>query len=206
MTALPQQHEDALGPQLALADLTSASLIDRAARLKIDNDTSLKIAGELLVQIKGEIKCVEAQWEPLVKSAHATHKLATALRNNEAEPLIAAEASLKKMIADYQVAQAKAMREAEERMTAQLQAEAREAGVAPEQLSGLAVVAPPPAKVAGVSTRVVWKHRIIDEALIPREYLVPNEKAIAGVVASLGPQAKIPGVEVYEDTIVSARA
>jgi hypothetical protein len=61
-----------------------------------------------------------------------------------------------------------------------------------------------PPKVEGVSLRKGWAFRIVDAAKIPRKYLVPDEKAIGGVVKALGQQARIPGVEVYRDTTVAA--
>lgn len=61
-------------------------------------------------------------------------------------------------------------------------------------------------KVAGVSSRQVWKFEIVDPELLPRKFLVPDEKAIGDVVRSLGDKADIPGVRVYADTIISSRS
>ena len=54
-------------------------------------------------------------------------------------------------------------------------------------------------KVAGLKTREVWKFEIVDPSLLPREYLVPDEAAIRGVVNSLKDRTKIPGVRVFPD-------
>ena len=77
------------------------------------------------------------------------------------------------------------------------------APVAPRYVAP-APVAPAVARTSGVTTRAVWKHRIVDESRIPREYLVVNEKAIAEVVKRTGGKVQIPGVEVYSEAIVTA--
>lgn len=56
-----------------------------------------------------------------------------------------------------------------------------------------------------------WKPRVIDFAQVPRQYLVVNERALQAAVDGLKAQggkiedAKIPGVEVYEDIQTSIR-
>ncbi len=61
-------------------------------------------------------------------------------------------------------------------------------------------------KVAGISTRKQWCFRITDAALVPREYLVIDEKKIGGVVRALKDAANIPGVEAYEEDVIASRA
>jgi colicin import membrane protein len=53
-----------------------------------------------------------------------------------------------------------------------------------------------PPKVAGINGRMVPQFEITDASLLPREYLVPDEKKIRGVVNALKQDAKIPGVTV----------
>lgn len=67
-----------------------------------------------------------------------------------------------------------------------------------------APVVPEIARTKGVSTREVWKFRIVDETKIPREYLEVNEMAIRAVVTRTNGKIKIPGIETYPDTQVAA--
>ena len=60
-------------------------------------------------------------------------------------------------------------------------------------------------KVKGISTRKKWSFEIVDVDKIPREYLVPNEVAIGGVVRALKGATNIPGVRVVSTDIMSAR-
>ena len=69
-----------------------------------------------------------------------------------------------------------------------------------------AVVLPDAPKIDGVSTRRVWKFTISDVKLLPAMYLLADEKKIGKVVRALGGETNIPGVEVYEDDVVSARS
>lgn len=51
-----------------------------------------------------------------------------------------------------------------------------------------------------VTTRTIVKVRVIDEAAVPREYMMPNLPKITEAV--LRQNAEIPGVERYEDKII----
>lgn len=74
-------------------------------------------------------------------------------------------------------------------------------------------VPPPPPVVAaaiprvpGVTTRRVWRARVIDFQRLPDEYKLPNQSAIDAVVRKLGSNHGIPGVEAYEDAVGAIRA
>jgi hypothetical protein len=49
-----------------------------------------------------------------------------------------------------------------------------------------------------VTRRMAPKFRIKDAAILPRQYLMPNEVAIGGVIRSLRENHGIPGVEYFE--------
>jgi hypothetical protein len=49
-----------------------------------------------------------------------------------------------------------------------------------------------------------WKFRVTNEKLIPREYLKADEIKIGGVVRALKGSTNIPGVEVYNESIINA--
>lgn len=61
-------------------------------------------------------------------------------------------------------------------------------------------------KSAGVSSVETWKFRITNVDLIPREYMTPDEKGIAGVVKSMRNKTNIPGIEVYPEGAARFRA
>jgi DNA-binding PadR family transcriptional regulator len=54
-------------------------------------------------------------------------------------------------------------------------------------------------KVQGMSFRTIWKYRIDNESLIPRQYLIPDEKKIGAVIRANQGKISIPGVTPYEE-------
>ncbi len=59
--------------------------------------------------------------------------------------------------------------------------------------------------VAGISTRKVWKFRIVDVNKIPREFLIPDEKLIGKMGEVTKGTKKIDGVEFYSENIIVSR-
>lgn len=63
----------------------------------------------------------------------------------------------------------------------------------------------PVARAAGTAVRRPWKFEITDPTLIPREYLIPDEKKIGELARSLKEKAAIPGVAFFEDMAIGGR-
>lgn len=61
-----------------------------------------------------------------------------------------------------------------------------------------------PPKVSGLSSRQVWKYRVKNLSLVPREYLMLDEKKTGGVVRAMKADTNIPGIEVYPETDYAA--
>ena len=124
---------------------------------------------------------------------------------------------------------ARKRREADDAKAAKLAAEGREAEAEQKRIQAaereeqrlrdaeakrIAAEAAPPApvvhleqpKVAGVSKRENWTFEIVDENQIPREYLMPDEKMIRGVVRATKGKQQIPGVRIYAETIIASRS
>ena len=54
-----------------------------------------------------------------------------------------------------------------------------------------------------VKFRDRWVFQIVDPSIIPREFLMPDEKKIGGVVSALKEDHGIPGIKAWNDPIVS---
>jgi hypothetical protein len=63
----------------------------------------------------------------------------------------------------------------------------------------------PKATAAGTSARTNWKFRITDPDLIPRQWLVPDEREIGAYVRMHKDKAVIPGIEIYNDITIGGR-
>ena len=59
-------------------------------------------------------------------------------------------------------------------------------------------------KVAGISVRKSWKHRVTDSRKVPREYLIVNEKMLADFAKATKGQIAVDGVEFYVEEIMAA--
>lgn len=81
----------------------------------------------------------------------------------------------------------------------------REAAKAPVEVPAPVSLQSTTPKIEGISSRKNWTFRIVNESLVPREYLVPDEKKIRGVVKALKEKAKIPGVEVFAEESVAVK-
>ncbi|MFA5298154.1 MAG: hypothetical protein WC389_08110 [Lutibacter sp.] len=105
-------------------------------------------------------------------------------------------------------------REAEAKAASLKTAKAREAAEANaaalrEQAAAVASVVPVVESkveaVSGISTRKVWKFRIVDVNKIPREYMIPDEKFIGKMAEATKGTKKIDGIEFYSEDIIAAR-
>jgi hypothetical protein len=118
-------------------------------------------------------------------------------RERQAKAREAAEAARKEQERLAKLA-AKAEARGDERKAEQFQD--RAAGVVPEYV--------PPAAAApeGVSSRGVWKFRVTDPSLVPREYMLVDGAKLGAVVRAMKESTNIPGVEVYKESVVAVRA
>lgn len=60
-------------------------------------------------------------------------------------------------------------------------------------------------EVNGISTKKIWKFRIVDVNKIPRKYMVPDEKLIGKMGRVTNGKEQIDGVEFYSEDVISAR-
>lgn len=142
------------------------------------------------------------------QEASFTDRLDSAERVAKAEMIRYQQAEEAKRIAEQRRLQAEAdekarkNREAAEKAAAKLKTpELREermaqAAAITAPVVDVAQVAP---KVAGVAMKKVWKARVVDVALVPREYMTVNQSALDAVARSTKGAVKIPGVEMFEE-------
>ena len=56
-----------------------------------------------------------------------------------------------------------------------------------------------------VSTKKLWRFKIVDVNKIPREFLIPNEKLLQSLATSSKESAKVEGVDFYFEETISAK-
>lgn len=213
---LPVPVDDVARRAMSITDQSRAHLV-------FDEDTYKKalILYDAIRNLEDEVDRV---FDPIIKRAHEAHKEALAQKKAQRKPLEEAEAEINLKAREWRrrqdearlkaeaEAMAAARREAEEqrlREAAELEAQGRQDEAS--MILDMPVIAIAPAvspaipcvpKVDGVSARKVWKFRIVNEAMIPRQYLSPDPVKIGAVVRACKGTTSIPGVEVYcEDTL-----
>ncbi len=210
-------------PTLAI-EKQLVSVQESARVLEIRSADDYVRAGEISKSISYLRKEVEATFNPIIAKAHEAHKEACEQKKKHMLPLDIAQNRVDRLLLAWQSEQEAIRRAEEDRLATIAKKEADDRAMAEaEELqrqgeSHLADVvietqatAPAPVvsipssvpKVQGFAKRVNWRWRVKNVALIPREYMQPNEIAIGGVVRSLKDKTQIAGVEVYpEDSAI----
>lgn len=158
--------------------------------------------------------------EPCAK-AHEAHKSLTAKRKSLLDPIKAGLDIVSKKLGEYEAeqereakrqAQALSQMETEARRkeaelyaeqlldqghTAEAAAQLRHAENLPEAVVEVETHRPEAAK--GGTTRTTWKFDITDESLLPREFLMPDDKAIRAYINAKKDRAQIPGVRIWSE-------
>jgi hypothetical protein len=206
------------------------SIVDQARAVKVTDAETYTVAGSLWKAIGDMIKEVKDTFDPICDAAHKAHKAAVEKRAKYLDPLTAAQKSVKGLMSAYDAEQERIRRaeqarieaemrkkEEERRIQEAIEAEAalKAQGAGKEEIaketsailetpvSVAPVVLPKstPKLAGGPVYRTVWKARIINERLIPREYLTVDMVKINGVVRSLKGATQIPGIQAYEERV-----
>jgi hypothetical protein len=199
-----------------------ALTIVEAAKLVVIRDNSDYIAaGTLWKELQAMSKEIKETFDPLILIAHTMHKDTIAKRDQYLAPVEKATRAVKGMMSTYDAAQER-IRDAEQTRLqelarkqeeeAQLQA-AIAAEAAGQKAEADAILAEPiiaptvivqkatPKVAGGPVFRTIWKFRITDAGLLPREYLMADEVKIGQVVRALKGMTNIPGVQAYEERV-----
>jgi hypothetical protein len=219
---------------MATAELVPVANIEKnvlttteyAAAIAVATHEQYTEACDFIKAVARTRKEVEDTFGPIKQKAHAAWKETVAQENKFLAPLDQATTLVKGKIGSFLAEQERqrraeeekareiARKEAEDRAIAEAAELARQGeSKAAEQVIEQAVSAPAPVvvipnavqKQEGIATRKVWKYRIVNTSLIPREYLAVDEQKIGQVVRAMKDMAKIPGVEVYSEDTVSVR-
>jgi hypothetical protein len=196
----------------------------KANAITITNQATYDLAANTLLAIKDLRKQINESYDPIISKAFSAHREACSQKKKVEEPLIMAEGIIKTNLGAFVREQERIRQEAErqareaaakleEELRIQQAVMAEEAGfdeAAIEEVLQTPIPLPAPViaptfdKVSGISSRKIWKWRIVNETLIPREYLQVNEMAINSVVRGMKGSTRIPGIEVYEETSIAA--
>lgn len=221
-TALKEIEEQAQESSLRYQK-SNAVVVERALEIVVTDSQSYANAAQFLLDIKDKRKFLDNEFEDSITAAHEAHKKVLALKRKATDGLDEAERIVKPKIATYLAEEEKKRRDEEARLQAEAQkraeTEALELAAAAEKagdhaeaeaiindpvVAPVLVLQPTTPKVSGIAMRKKWTFRIVNAALLPREYLTPDEQAIRKVVEALKDKANIPGVRVFCEDVVAA--
>lgn len=183
--------------EVALVKSQASKALLAANELVIASDQDLPVATELLAKIKQVGKLIKERKEEITKPLNAALASARELFKPIETSHADAEAIIKRKVLAYQDKVEAERAAAAAKLAARVEKGTMRTDTAMRKMEELPEVQKKTATAGGtLSTRVIKKVHIVDESLLPREYLLPdnvkiNKAALAGVV--------IPGVEVREE-------
>lgn len=220
MTA-PIQNPDAL-----LLEKQSSEVLTLANVYTVTTAEQFQFAADELKNIKASIKAAEKMRKEATGPLDAAKKTIMEWFRPIEDRYATAETKIKAAMLTYQreeerkrqVAEAaarEAARKEQERVNeeAMLAAERAQANhdteTADAIIAAVPIVQPVPVPVAtpkiqGISTRQVWKFRIVDAKAVPDEYKTINEALLGSLARSTKGGVKVPGVEFYPEDVMSA--
>jgi len=191
-------------------------VLDRAKSITVADQESYNEALQLASACKTRITMVEDVWKASREAAYKAWKTITETIASFTKPLEEAAKICSRKAYDWKSEEEKRRQIEADRVRKEnqkklederlRQAEAVAAQGKPELadaiLSEDTTVAPvEPEKLekpAGVTMRENWQFEIVDEKLLPREFLTPDTKKIGQVVKAMKAATAIPGVKVYD--------
>lgn len=179
---------------------TANEALEALRGFEVQTPEQINIAGEILVDVKGRFKQLEERLQEITKPLNAALKSTRDLFRPAMSAYEEAEVILKQKIAHAHLAIAEANRLA---MLA-AQAQMAQGNVHAAALAATSMVERPTTE--GVRTRESYGYRIVNALLVPREFLVVDDKKIKAHIAAHGDKNPIPGVVVEKTMqVVAAR-
>ena len=197
----------------------STALAVKANSFTITTDDQYVEAMSFAKFIKESIKKVEKAFDPIIKQAHKTWKAAIAQKGQYIAPREAALKILDSKGRAFRIEQEK-IRQEEQRKAQELankeaerqrklaekaqargdEKKAQEFTAKAEEVAAITpVIASKVSKIEGVAIRKIWKFRIVDDRLLPREWLTPDMNKIGATVRATKGTLRIPGIEIYQE-------
>ncbi len=197
-------------------------ILDHAKAIVIRDQVGYEEAAIALKQLKARMSTLEDERTKITKPMDAAKKAVMDLFRRPQDFLIEAERIMKNAMITYsneqeRIRKAEQARQDEiarkERERIETQASKAEAAGKTEKAEALQekaqmiaapVVESTVEKTSGISYRTVYEFEIVDVEQIPREWMVPDLKAIGGAVRSTQGKINIPGVKAIARKTIAA--
>lgn len=203
--------ESALAPVVAFSpkalDAKKAEIAEAAdviGAMRVDSPESLEVANAWLGEVVAERKAIDEMRTGVTKPLNVTLRQINGWFKPMADRLGVLERKLKTEIAQYTAGQRQLQAEQYQAAVASHAAGQHEAAREALAVASTAQTTTP----AGTNVREVWAAEIINPAMIPHAYLIPNEKAIQAHARTTPidqDPAPIAGVRFVKRPIVTVR-
>lgn len=189
--------------EVAVVKGQATKALATAQELTIASPDEMVKATDLLSKMKTVAKMIkerkEAITKPLSEALNSARDLFKPIESNLAD----AEALVKRKMLDYndkveREAQAKADKIAKDLESGKI----KETTAIKKMEAVPQVQSSVQGKVGAVSTKILKKYRVVDESKLPREFLMPDMGKITEAIKA---GQIVPGAEMYEEKIISAR-
>lgn len=196
-----ENSNEGLAIEAKLAESQADAELEHVHRIaKMDGPDGYRVATESLKELERKSRSLLDRRQALTKPLDESKKRIIALFKPAQDRLDKAIAVLRSAIAKHDAAAQERLRVATDESAKQIAVGNIQAAMAIASQAAAEAEAP---AAEGISKRTIWRFEITDEAALPREYLVPDEKRIGQVVRALKQDTKIPGVRVFAETIVA---
>jgi hypothetical protein len=215
MSAIALPDPQTLGDDLAEQTTALAARVSAGAILTVDDHQQ---AIDERQELGEALKRVQQYFAPIKKMAHTLWRELCDRENAILDPLRARDLERAQAIGAYKAVADAARREAERHEAERRRQENERHAIAEAAMLerggdrasaaivlAEAVAAPAPVVVMPDLVRSVpgakfvrrWHFRIVDEALVPREYLMIDEKKVGGYCRAMKASANVAGVEFF---------
>lgn len=198
----------------------ATALVQMTKNLTIASPEEYAECAEQLIGVKDYGRRVADYFRPLKRAQDQAKAAILDAEKQLSVPLAQAESALKLAMSKYTTAQeqirqaeqrrlqaeaderARRDREALEKKAAKMKTEAKQEEYRERAAAVVAPVVQVPKttpKVAGVTTRRVWKWKVDDALVVPREFLMIDKPRLDQIARSLGDQLKVPGITFFQE-------
>jgi hypothetical protein len=197
----------------------------RVKALIVTDEATLDDAVTFGREVKTRGKKVEEFWDAILDPINAARNKILESKRNTLAPFLAWEKQIKTSCTDYATERDRKIEEERQRVEAEAQRIAEESRLKNaekvEETQGREAATtlleqpvipaplppPPPApKTAGASFTTLWKAQVVDAALIPRKFLVVDDKKLAAYAKAMKETAVVPGVRFYSEKSMGIRS
>ena len=220
--------------EIKTLETEALTLPEKAKQIQIIDDETLHKANEFIHTCRQMEKKIDETMDPIIKKAHDLHYESLDQKKKLKSPLVQAREMVSPQIVSYKRKIEEEIRAREEEKARKIEEErkkkeeafekaaaAEKAGdeekaaeelekaeKSEEEETMLSLEPKFKAKAPdtkGTSIKKIWKYRVKNLKLVPREYLKLDEAKIGMAVRSSKGTIEIPGIEVYPEDSISLR-